>query len=57
MVNYAVVVMGNKMDLYDGNNPDHVSREEAEEVLMTLGIKNYFECSAKTGVGVVDAFN
>ncbi|MFX0020946.1 MAG: Rab family GTPase [Candidatus Hermodarchaeota archaeon] len=52
--NIPVVLFANKVDLVDNNNVEHSSLQEITEKYRFLG---YYLTSAKTGFGVIDAFN
>jgi len=49
-----VVILGNKVDLVDENN---LENSEIEKIIDEKNYLGYFITSAKTGKGVIDAFN
>jgi small GTP-binding protein len=52
-----IVMIGNKSDLrIDSKKPDLVSKEEAQAMVGQLGLKGYYECSAKTQQGMKEVF-
>merc|ERR1712032_1444770 len=50
--NAPIVLVGNKIDLRDDGNPDHISIEEGERLAKKLGAVGYVESSAKTMTNV-----
>jgi GTPase SAR1 family protein len=48
-----IILVGNKIDMEDRK----VTAEEAKELADKLQIDEYFECSAKSGQGVIEAFD
>ena len=50
--NAPIVLVGNKIDLREDGNPDHVTPAEGEKLAKKLGAVGYVESSAKTMTNV-----